>query len=68
MFVNKGDSYKHLGTDENIIYHGPLDTEKFMEENITWMKKTWSSELPDYKKTTAHNYAFPIITPIRVLE
>ena len=33
--VKEGDTYKYLGIDENIIYHGPINKGRVSKEYIT---------------------------------
>ena len=62
--VANGDSYKYLGIDENITYNGPLNKEKVSMEYLNKVRKTWSSEFPDFNKVFAHDsFAVPIIAP-----
>ena len=56
--VKEGDTYKYLGIDENISYHGPINKERVSKEYFTQARKIWSSELRTYK-VIAHN-AFPV--------
>ena len=62
--VANGDSYKYLGIDENITYNGPLNKEKVSMEYLNKVRKTWSSEFPDFNKVFAHDsFTVPIIAP-----
>ena len=33
--VQEGDTYKYLGIDENINYHGPINKERVSKEHFT---------------------------------
>ena len=60
----KGDTYKYLGTDDNISYHGPINKERVSKEYFTRTKKIWSSDLSAYNKVIAHNaFAVPVLIP-----
>ena len=62
--VADGDSYKYLGTDENITYNSPLNKEKVSKEYLNRAQLMWSSELSDMVKVIAYNsFAALIITP-----
>ena len=57
-----GDSYTHLGIDENITYDSPMNKARITKEYLSRVKKIWSSELSDYNKVVAHNsFVSPII-------
>ena len=51
--VEEGDKYKHLGTDENISYHGTIKKERILKEYFTQIRKIWCSELSAYGKVIA---------------
>ena len=57
--VKEGDTYKYLGIDENISYHGPINKERVSKEYFTRTRKIWSSDLSAYNKVIAH-YAFAV--------
>ena len=62
--VKEGDTYKYLGIDENISYHGPINKERVSKEYFTRTRKIWSSELSAYNKVIAHNaFAVPVLIP-----
>ena len=62
--VREGDTYKYLGIDENISYHGPINKERVSKEYFTRTRKVWSSELSAYNKVIAHNcFANQVIIP-----
>ena len=62
--VKEGDTYKYLGIDENIGYHGPINKETVSKEYFTRIRKIWSSELSAYNKLIAHNaFAVPVLIP-----
>ena len=62
--VKEGDTYKYLGIDENISYHGPINKERVSKEYFTRTRKIWSSELSAYNKVIVHNaFAVPILIP-----
>ena len=59
-----GDTYKYLGIDENISYHGPINKERVSKEYFTRTRKIWSSELNAYNKEIAHSaFAVPVLIP-----
>ena len=61
--VKEGDTYKYLGIDENINYHGPINKERDSKEYFTRTRKIWSSELA-YNKVIADNaFAVPVLIP-----
>ena len=60
--VKEGDTYKYLGIDEIISYHGPINKERVSKEYFTRTRKIWSSELSAYNKVIAHN-AFAVPNP-----
>jgi len=68
--VREGDTYKYLGIDENISYHGPINKERVSKEYFTRTRKIWSSELSAYNKVIAHNsFAVPVlISTVGVLD
>ena len=62
--VKEGDTYKYLGIDENISYHGPINKERVSKEYFTRTRKVWSSELSAYNKMIAHNtFEVPVLIP-----
>ena len=48
--VNKGESYKYLGIDENISFDGTTNKERVLTEYFKRVCKIWSSELSGYNK------------------
>ena len=63
--IQHGDSYRYLGTDENISYSGPLNKEKICKEYLYRIRKIWLPELTDFNKMIAHNsFAIPIFTTV----
>ena len=59
-----GDTYTYLGIGESITYDDPMDKARLTKEYLNRVRKTWSSELSDYKKVVAYNtFGTPIITP-----
>ena len=62
--LEDGDSYKYLGTDENIRYQGKLNKETVTSEYFRRVRKIWNSELYSKNKVLAHNtFAVPLLTP-----
>ena len=61
--LKDGDSYKHLGQDENIGYMGPLNEAHVTAEYKKLVQKIWSRELSAYSKHIAHVFALPILRP-----
>ena len=62
--VKEGDTYKYLGIDENISYHGSINKERVSKEYFTRTRKIWSSELIAYNKVVGHNaFAVPVLIP-----
>ena len=62
--LEDGDSYKYLGTDENIRYQGKLNKETVTSEYFRRVRKIWNSELYAKNKMLAHNtFAVPLLTP-----
>ena len=58
--VKEGNTYKYLGVDENISYHGPRVSKGYFIQT----KKIWSSELSAYNKVIAHNaFTVPVLIP-----
>ena len=51
--VTAGDNYRHSGIDKNIEYNGPINKERISKEYLSRVKKIWSSELSDFKRTIA---------------
>ena len=68
--AKEGDTYKYLGIDENISYHGPNNKERVSKEYFTRTRKIWSSKLSAYNKMIAHSaFAVPVLNPtISVLD
>ena len=58
--VNKGESYKYLGIDENISFDGTTNKERVLTEYFKRVRKIWSSELSGYNKFISH-YAFAVL-------
>lgn len=48
-----GDAYTYLGIGESITYDDPMDKARLTKEYLNRVRKTWSSELSDYKKVVA---------------
>ena len=48
--VNKGESYKYLGIDENISFDGTTNKERVLTEYFKRVCKIWSTELSGYNK------------------
>ena len=62
--VKEGDTYKYLGIDENISYHGPINKERVSKEYFARTRKIWPSELSAYNKVIAHNaFAVTVLIP-----
>ena len=62
--VKEGNTYKYLGVDENISYHGPINKERVSKGYFIRTKKIWSSELSAYNKVIAHNaFTVPVLIP-----
>ena len=62
--VKEGDTYKYLGINENISYHGPVNEERVSKGNFTRTRKIWSSELSTYNKVIAQKaFAVPVLIP-----
>ena len=66
----QGDTYKYLGIDENISYHGQINKERVSKEYFTWTRQIWCSKLSAYNKVIADNaFAVPVLVPtIAVLD
>ena len=48
-----GDNYRHSGIDKNIEYNGPINKERISKGYLSRVKKIWSSELSEFKRTIA---------------
>ena len=62
--IQESEKYQYLGQEENIAYEGTINKERVSKEDLSRVKKIWSSELPAFNKTITH-YAFatPVLTP-----
>ena len=62
--IQKGDSYRYLGQDENVAYEGTINKERISKEYLSWVKRIWSSALSAFNTTIVHiAFATPVITP-----
>ena len=68
--IEEGDTYKHLGKDENINFDGPINKKRVMKKYFTKVRKIWTSELSACSKVIALNsFALPVLVPtFRILD
>ena len=60
--IKDSDTYKYLGTDQNVSYVGTVNKESVMKLYLTRVKKTWQLELLPFNKVIAHNtFAIPVL-------
>ena len=68
--VGERESYRYLGTDDNIEYNGIISKDRILKEYCRRVKVIWSSEVNSRNKVIAHNsFPVPILVPtIGILE